>query len=149
MIIKTKFFGEVKVDENKSIIFQDGIPGFEKLTKFLFMTDEEENSPFCWLQSIEDLDIVFTLFDPYAISEQYNPKVCSEEIINAIGEFEKDDILIYTVANVPKDITKISINLKAPIVINMKTNRAKQIISTNEDYKIKTYIYDQLKKGGE
>ncbi|MDE6181659.1 MAG: flagellar assembly protein FliW, partial [Eubacteriales bacterium] len=96
MAIKTKFFGELEIDENKLIIFKEGIPGFENLTKFLFMTDNDENSPFCWLQSIEDLDIVFTLFDIYRIMEEYDPKVFYEELINTIGEFEKEDILIYT-----------------------------------------------------
>lgn len=148
MVIKTRFFGELEVDENKVITFEDGIPGFENLRKFLFMTDVDEHSPFCWLQSIEDLDIVFTLFDIYTIKQDYNPMV-PKEMISEIGSFENEDLLIYTIANIPKDIKKISVNLKAPIVINMNNNKAKQIISTNEEYAIKTYIYDQLKKDGE
>lgn len=149
MTIKTRFFGEIEIDENKVLTFNEGIPGFENLKKFLFMTDNDENSPFCWLQSIEDLDIVFTLFDIYTLMEEYEPKISYEEITNDIGEFEKEDILIYVIANIPKDITKISVNLKAPVIINMKTNKAKQAISISEEYEIKTYIYEQLKKGGE
>ncbi len=148
MKIKTRFFGEIEINENKLIFFEEGLPGFPQLKKFLFMTDEDENSPFCWLQSIEDLDIVFTLFDIYSIMEDYNPMV-SSDIINCIGEFKEGDILIYTIANIPEDIKKISVNLKAPIVININNNKAKQIISANEEYEIRTYIYDKLKRLGE
>lgn len=148
MNIKTRFFGEIEIDENKLIFFEEGIPGFPNLKKFLFMTDEDANSPFCWLQSIEDLDIVFTLFDIYSIKKDYNP-IVSSDIINDIGKFKEGDILIYAIANIPEDFKKISINLKAPIIINMNNNKAKQIILANEEYEIKTYIYNNLKGSGE
>ena len=51
------------------------MPGFECLKNFLFMTDEDEESPFCWLQSIDDIDIVFTLFDIFKFLPDYNPSV--------------------------------------------------------------------------
>lgn len=144
MNLKTRFFGEVEIDENKVIIFDEGIPGFENLKRFLYMIDKDENSPFCWLQSIEDTDIVFTLLDIYMIMQDYNP-IVSKELIEDIGTFDKGDLLIYTIVNIPDDIKNISVNLKAPIVINMNNNKAKQIISTNEEYEIRTYIYDKLR----
>lgn len=148
MHLETRFFGNLEIDESKVIFFQEGIPGFEHLKKFLFMLDEVEDSPFCWLQSIEDIDIVFTLFDVFKYIKDYNPMV-EEEFITSIGDFKKGDLLIYTIANITKDIKKISINLKAPIIINMESNKAKQIISTNDDYPIKYYIYEDIKNGGE
>lgn len=148
MIIKTRFFGDVELDESKVITFEDGIPGFFDLKKFLLMTDEDEKSPFCWLQSIEEMNIVFTLFDVYSIIPNYNP-VVSEEMLKDIGEFKDEDILIYTIANIPEDLKEISINLKAPIIINMHNNKAKQIILENQDYQIRTYIYDKLKNKGD
>lgn len=151
MILNTKFFGEVKVEDDKLITFKEGIPGFENLTKFLFMldVDENENSPFYWLQSTEDIDVVFTLFDPFEYFEDYNPIVSIEELKGAIGDFDDENILIYAIANIPDNISDMTINLKAPIVINMQTNLAKQIIATNEDYSIKTNLYSYIKKGGE
>lgn len=148
MIIKTRFFGDVELDESKVITFDDGIPGFFDLKKFLLMTDEDEKSPFCWLQSIEEMNIVFTLFDVYSIIPNYNP-IVSEEMLKDIGEFKDEDILIYTIANIPEDLKEISINLKAPIIINMHNNKAKQIILENQDYQIRTYIYDKLKNKGD
>ncbi len=55
--------------------------------------------------------------------------------------------LLVTVT-VPEDIRQISINLKAPIIINTENNRAVQLI-LDEDYPVKYKIYDKIKKEGE
>ena len=46
---------------------------------------------------------------------------------------------------VPPQIEKMSVNLKAPIVINMANNKAVQIIVEN-DFQVKYPIYETLKK---
>ena len=148
MKIKTRFFGEIDVDDNKVINFKSGLPGFENFKKFLFMYDDDENSPFCFLQSIEDIDIVFTLFDVVRFLPDYNP-VTDEENLQELQEISEDSLMIYCIATIPQDIKEMTINLKAPIVINLKNNNAKQVICNNEEYPIKYYIYKELKKGGE
>ena len=148
MKIKTRFFGEIEIDNNKIITFQDGLPGFEHLKNFLFMTDKDENSPFCWLQSIEDVDIVFTLFNVFNFLPNYNPNI-EKDMLKDLEEFKEEDFIIYCIATIPKDIKEITINLKAPVIINLANNKAKQIICNNEEYPIKYYIYKEMKKAGE
>lgn len=145
MKIKTRFFGEVEVHKNKIITFNDGVPGVPNLTKFLLMTDEDENSPFCWLQSIEDIDVVFTLFNVLEYLPDYNPIVDRENVVG-LGEI-KEELIIQCMATIPNTVKDMSINLKAPVVINPTNNLAKQIICNNEEYPIKYYIYKELKKG--
>lgn len=148
MKIKTRFFGEIDIDDTKIINFKYGLPGFENLKKFLFMFDDDENSPFYFLQSIEDLDIVFTLFDVIRFLPDYNP-VTEVENLKDFEDIDEEDFMIYSIATIPQNVKEITINLKAPIVINLKNNNAKQIICNNEDYPIKYYVYKELKKGGE
>lgn len=148
MKIKTRFFGEVEIDSNKVIKFKDGIPGFENLKEFLFMTDEDDKNTFYWLQSIEDIDIVFTLFNVFNFMPEYNPNV-EKDMLEDLGDFKEEDLVVYCIATIPRDVKEMSINLKAPIVINLANNKAKQIICSNEEYSIKHYIYKELKKAGE
>ncbi len=148
MKIKTKFFGEVEIDESKVIMFKEGLPGFEDMKRFLFMTDEDEKSPFCWLQSIDDINIVFTLFNIFRVLPSYNPNV-DIELLNKLGDIKEENLEIYCIANIPNDIKEMTVNLKAPVVINLDNNSAKQIICNNEEYPIKYYIYKELKNGGE
>ena len=54
--------------------------------------------------------------------------------------------------SIPSDITKMTANLKAPIIINTVNRQAMQVIAENEDYLIKYNVYDaieRLKKAGE
>lgn len=152
MVIKTKYFGEVQINEEKVIKFESGIPGFENLHRFLFMTSPNPDSAFYWLQSIDDVNIVFTIVDIFRYLPDYNPivEISSMEGLGEYGKIE-EDIAIYNIANIPSNYKEMTINLKAPIVINLKTYKAKQIICNNEEYPIRFRIYDlfQQKEGND
>ncbi len=47
---------------------------------------------------------------------------------------------------VPADIKEMSVNLKAPIIINADTRKGVQLIVENQDYEVKYKIYDLLKE---
>ena len=48
---------------------------------------------------------------------------------------------------VPSDLTKMSVNLQGPIIINVEKRLAVQLIVENKDYPVKYPIYDILKSG--
>ena len=58
----------------------------------------------------------------------------------------ENDALIYAIVTVPEDISKISINLKAPIVINAKNNKGCQVVMENEKYRFKHIITEEFVK---
>ena len=72
-------------------------------------------------------------------------------LLEDLGEIKDDSLIIYNIVVIPPVISKMSVNLKAPIVINAETKKGKQLITKNEDYPIKYYFYEELKKknGGE
>ena len=57
-----------------------------------------------------------------------------------------EDINVFNIVTIPEDIEKMTANLQAPIIINRKNNRGKQIILDNPDYQIKHYILEEIKK---
>lgn len=147
MKINTKHFGEMEIDDNKVIFFEEGIPGFPDLRKFTLISEinnDNTESPFFWLQSLEEKEIAFILIDLFNVMPDYNP-IVEREIVSSLGKCEKDDLIIYNIVVIPSDINKLSVNLKAPIVININTNKGKQIIANNEEYPIKFYLYEYLK----
>ncbi len=144
MIINTRLFNEVTVDEDKTIVFDCGIIGFPELQRFVLIHDEEKSDGgIRWLQSVEEPQFALPVIDPLAVKPDYNPQV-EDEMLKRLGKFEEDDLLVLTTITVPSDITKMTINLKAPLVINSTTRKACQIIV--EDYEIKFPIYEILKK---
>ena len=149
MIINTRLFDEVMVDDEKNLNFPGGIIGFPDLQNFVLIHDEEKSDgSIRWMQSIEEPNFAMPVVDPLIILPDYNPQV-EEDLLKRLGEFTENDLLVLVTITVPHDLTKMTVNLKAPFVINTATRKACQIIV--EDYEVKFPIYEllQQKKEGE
>ncbi len=145
MKVETRLFGKIEIDVTKIINFSNGIIGFEELKQFMIMHDtESKDGKILWIQSIDDGDIALPVIDPLLIKEDYNPTV-EDELFKNIGEIINEEILVLTTLTVPSDITEITTNLKAPVIINPITMKGCQIIVDNDDYPVKFPIYDILK----
>ncbi|MBQ3105704.1 MAG: flagellar assembly protein FliW [Lachnospiraceae bacterium] len=153
MKVDTRVFGSVEIDEQKIIRFPGGIVGFPELTEFALVHDEEQGNatPIRWLQSLQEPGFAMPVMDPLRIVPDYNPQV-EDELLKPLGEFPPEEMLVLVTVTVPSDLTKMSVNLQAPLVINAATRKAAQLIVETEKYPVKYYIYDILqsrKKEGE
>lgn len=148
MNIQTRLFGEIEVDGKKIINFKDGMIGYEDLKQFMIIHDSESKSNnVIWLQSLDETSVAFPVIDPLFIKADYNPTV-EDELFKNIGEIEEgseEELVVLTTLTAPSDVTKLSTNLRAPIIINPHTLKGCQIIVDNDDYPVKYYIYDILK----
>ena len=116
------------------LTFKKGLPGFENLKKF-DLTNIEENANYKMLQSVES-EISFVTTDPFEIYSEYEINL-SEEVIKELEIKEPSDVLVLSIITLGKTLQQSTINLKAPIVINMKNNLAKQYILQSENYDTK------------
>lgn len=151
MQITTKVFGEITIDDDKIIHFPKGIIGFPDLTEFTLIHDEEKGTDSIhWLQSLQEPAFAMPVMDPLLVCPDYNPEA-DDELFNVLGEIVPEELLVLVTVTVPKDLTKMSVNLKGPIVINASEKKALQIIVEGDEYKVKFPIYDILnkKKAGE
>ena len=151
MQIKTKVFGEVTIDDDKIIDFPNGIVGFPDLVQFTLIHDEEKGrDSIHWLQSIQEPAFAMPVIDPLLVCPDYNPEV-EDELLKNIGELQPEETLILVTVTVPKDLTKMSVNLRGPIVINAAEKKATQVIVDGDEYPVKYPIYDVFnkKKAGE
>lgn len=146
MLLQTRVFGEVEIDENKMITFENGIIGFPDLKEFFIIRDEEKGSnAISWLQSKEETSLAIPVMNPLVIMEEYNP-VIEDELLKPLGEISEENIMALVTVRVPANIEEISVNLKAPVVINADTRRACQLILDDEKYPVRYPIYDIIKK---
>ena len=151
MQIKTKVFGEVTIDDDKIIDFPNGIVGFPDLVQFTLIHDEEKGKDSIhWLQSIQEPAFAMPVIDPLLVCPDYNPEV-EDELLKNIGEMQPEETLILVTVTVPKYLTKMSVNLRGPIVINAAEKKATQVIVDGDEYPVKYPIYDVFnkKKAGE
>ena len=142
----TRLFGTIDVADEKIIKLERGMIGFPELTNFALIYDEEKKDRkfrIMWLQSMDDGDIAFPVADPLTVKEDYLPSV-NEEMLVPLGEMKEENTYILVTVTVPKKVEDFSINLKAPIVINMETHKGAQII-TEDDHPVKFKVYDLIK----
>ena len=92
---------------------------------------------------MDDGDIAFPVMDPTLVKEDYVLNI-NDEILSPLGEFGNDDTFILVTVTVPTDIEKMTANLKAPIIINMRNNKAVQVV-VEDDYQIKFPVFELLK----
>lgn len=146
MQIKTKVFGEITIDDDKIIDFPNGIVGFPELVQFTLIHDEEKGrDSIHWLQSLQEPAFAMPVMDPLFVCPDYNPEV-DDELLRNIGELHPEEMLILVTVAVPKDLTKMSVNLRGPIIINAAEKKATQVIVEGEEYPVKYPIYELLNK---
>ncbi len=147
MKITTRVFGTIEIEDDKILKFPNGIIGFPDMTDFALIYDEEKgkDTPIRFLQSLQETNFALPVMDPLLVAEDYNPEV-EDELLHPLGEMKEEDALILVTVTVPKDLTKMSVNLQAPIVINAETRLATQMIVNTEQFPVKYYIYDILQK---
>ena len=145
MVMNTRLFGEVTIDDNKMIHFPGGIVGFPDLQDFALVHDGEdgEDGGIHWLQSVQEPNFAMPVIDPLRVKPDYNPEA-DDELLSTIGEIVPDELLVLVTITVPSDLTKMTVNLMAPFVINVATRKACQVIV--DGYEIKFPVYDILQK---
>lgn len=142
MEITTRDYGKVTVAENAIFNFKEGIPGFEDLTRFILISNEEEQ-PFSYLQSIDDANVCLAVINPFVIMKNYELDI-DESMIKSLGEIVEGSLSVLTVLVVPEDVEKMTSNLMAPILLNHNEMSGLQITLKNDSYKVKYPIYDLL-----
>ena len=147
MKITTRVFGEIDIEESKIIHFQGGIVGFPELTDFAIIHDAEKDSenPIRWMQSMQEPNFAMPVMDPLAVCPDYNPPV-EDKMLKPIGELNLDSILVLVTLTVPQDVTKLSVNLHAPFIINADERKAIQLIVDPDRYEVRFPIYDIINK---
>ncbi len=146
MKMQTKHFGEIDIDPNNIIIFKEGLPGFEQIRKMIVINHPDEDTPFQWLQSVDEPQITFVIIDPRVFFNDYIVNI-SESDVAALKIEDPSDVLIFSLVVVPEEVTNMTANLKAPILINIKNNTGKQVVLEEERYPLKYYILQQQTGG--
>lgn len=147
MKVQTKFFGEVELDDNKVIEFPNGIIGFEDFKKFAIIYDIEDDrdTKISWLQSLEEPTLALPVVDPLAVTTEYAPMI-EDELLKPLGNPADEDLLFLLVMTVPSDMTKVTANMKAPVIISTEERKGVQLIVDNADYPVKFNVYESVQK---
>jgi len=142
MKIRTSRFGEIEFDDEAMLTFTSGIIGFPNAIRYVVL-DHDREAPFKWLQSVEDAGVAFVIMDPALFKPDYRVTVEPHELTE-LGVAEGDDLVIFVILTIPSsDPRRITANLQGPVVVNLRTRRAKQII-LRDDLPVRYPLFAQL-----
>ena len=130
MKLTTTRFGTIDVEEDRLIFFPQGLPGFEQLTRWCLL--HQDDAPgLNWLQSWEDPDVAILLADPDQIFQNYDVELDIDNLapLNlSVNDGETDTHLVVMRVVLRLDGNGVVANLRAPILFNTQNNRAMQIV---------------------
>ncbi|MGZ3504185.1 MAG: flagellar assembly protein FliW [Vulcanimicrobiaceae bacterium] len=136
--IETPRFGEVSYAESDVIEFPWGLPGFAEARRFLALSLADQPN-FVWLQSVDDPSLALPCSDPWQIFPEYDPRLPGYAT-SALELENPDDFSILCVVVVTKGAQEMTMNLLAPVIINLKTRRARQVMLENSGYSVREPI---------
>jgi len=137
--------GKINANKEDIISFYSGLPGFENLKDFVLLSFPE-NEPIKWLVSLEDEGVVLPVIDPWVVRKDYFLDI-DDEYIKLLEINNKEKLLIMSILRIPNDNPKdITVNLVAPLIINLENNRGMQILLDSQDYRIRHSVKEELKR---
>ena len=140
--LNTAKFGEVEVSKDTIFEFISPIIGFKDLKTYTII-DYKPDSPFKWLQSTEDMELAFpiTLCSFFGIDYQFD---IPDEEAQKLEITSGDDVFVCNIANIPSSNPQgATINMLAPIVINIVNKKAMQIILKNTEFEVRKKLFDE------
>ncbi|AFZ92345.1 flagellar assembly protein FliW [Bacillus velezensis] len=138
MIIKTKYHGEIRIDEGQIISFENGLPGFNDETQFVVLSLSED-SPFLALQSVKQEHIAFIVASPFIFFKGYEFDI-DHATLELLHIEDIEDVEVMAILTLEEPFENTTANLKAPIIVNKKEMKAKQIILHDASYETKHLI---------
>lgn len=132
MKFDTTRFGQIEVQPEQIIVLPDGPLGFPDCTRFT-LVDEEKAAPFRMLQSLDNPSLAFVVLDPLVIKKDYYFNVTKDDLKLVKAE-TTDDLMVYAIVTMAKELTDVTVNLQGPIVINAKKQIGHQFVLVDSEY---------------
>ena len=132
--LSTNNFGNLNIEKENIITFEQGLLGFEELKQFAII-DLEECLPFEWLVSVEDPIFAFPILNPTLFFSDYKPSLSKDDLISLNIKKEKD-VEMFCIVTLDKKPENVTLNLKGPILINMKNKMGKQVVLAEDYYSL-------------
>lgn len=132
-------FGSISVREDQIILLTPGLLGFSQFHRYVLIEHSQE-SPFLWLQSVDNPDLAFVVIDPLQIVPGYDPGPITE-VMQDLQVEKPEDLKVLVILTIPpgrpQDMTA---NLMGPVVINLKNRRGRQLVIDDPRYSHKHCI---------
>jgi flagellar assembly factor FliW len=131
-------FGSFSYRESEVLTFPWGLPGFASQRRFVAINLEGQEK-FVWLQSLDDVSVALPTGDPWQIFGDYAPQL-PPYASSSLDIQQPEEFVALCVVVVAPGAGEMTMNLLAPIVINLRTRIGRQIMLETGGYSVRTEI---------
>ncbi|MFO1444419.1 flagellar assembly protein FliW [Bacillus sp. Bva_UNVM-123] len=146
MKIKTKYHGEVEINETEIVHFPQGIPSFLDEQQFYIMPFADDSSFFI-MQSVKTPALAFVVVSPFDFFQNYSINL-SDPIIEALEIEKQEDVVVFAILTIAEPFQNTTANLQGPIVINEAKKFGKQVILSDSPYQTKHLLLQRQSSQG-
>jgi flagellar assembly factor FliW len=132
MIVHTTRFGPLEIDPEAVLAAPRGLIGFPGATRFVLI-DHAPETPFQWLQSLDDPSLAFVVTDPHLFFPGYDLEIPDGDA-ERLGIREPADARILTTITVRRAAGEVTTNLLGPLVIGVPCRRIAQLVLDGDRY---------------
>lgn len=132
MTIETTRFGRLDVDPRAVITVPRGLIGFPPDQRFTLI-EHAPNTPFRWLQSVDDPALALVVMEPHAFFPEYEVDIpdADAELLGLAAPEEARVLTTVTIQRAPREVTT---NLLGPLIVGLGSGRAVQLVLGDDRY---------------
>ena len=144
MELKTRDFGKIEIKKEDIIKFPQGIPGFVEEKEYALLPLGED-SPFMVMQAVNNSELAFITLEPGNFIKDYQFEI-SDNVVEKLDIADNKEVMVLAIVTMKDSLQDATINLAAPVVINVNKKLGKQVILDKEDYPVKYQLFTEKKK---
>ena len=128
------------MEEQEVFYFPQGIPGFEEYHNYKLV--KQDDSPLAQLLSVENEGVGFILIPPEIFFPEYSFEISEEgKVLLGLKQAQGEArVEVWVILTNNSDVTQITVNLCAPILLNLTGEIGMQLILSDDKYRYKTKL---------
>ena len=127
MKIHTSRFAAIEIEPDDILFFRNGLLGFEDCRHWVLLADAD-NAAVAWLQSMQHADIAVPVVSPRRFVADYQVHLDPADVdslqLTAVDQ-------AYVLSVVSRDDSMLTMNLRAPLVINLNRRIGCQVVTAD------------------
>jgi len=141
--IETTRFGKVEFRADKVIHLLGGLLGFPKSQRFALL-DHDKDSPFKWLQSLDEGHLAVPVTDPKLFFPDYHIKIKRDELA-ALRVTSSDELVVLVILSLRSDAADMTANLKGPIIIHAQRLIGRQVVLKEAPFSTRHLLFPEMR----
>lgn len=142
LTVNTQRFGAIEVEEDQLISLPEGLPGLPDFTHAV-LVGPEESRPVMWLQDTRHPEIALPVVETFLVCSDYSLDVPDGDIAR-LQITTEGDLWVLSILVIPEDMTRMTANLTAPLLINHQKRLGKQVVVDDRRYNMRTPAYEPI-----